>query len=225
MSGFILTCDACGHEMRVIKQMIGTRGRCAECGAIITAGHRNTRPLVNILDAQPRKEEGIDPDQQASATYCDPFDVPEEEPPSEPEIPAFAKGHPGLFRAVLWIAGLLILAAALYMTLMPQPQPTPEEMAQIKAAALKTYSETSILKAYRKELALALTFLVYAVIVLYMVRAHLSIIQRESDTGCGTDILCVFVICPLAAALSWTASLFLLDLVGMVFSQHLSYLK
>jgi hypothetical protein len=216
MSGIILTCDVCGHEMRVTRQTIGTRGRCAGCGAIITVGHRNTRPLVNILDAQPRKEEGVVPD--TPAPNRDPFDVPEEEPTSEPEIPAFAKGHPGLFRAVLWIAGFLILAAALLMSLMPEPELTPEEMAQIKAAALKTYSEPSPIMAYRKELALGLVFLVYAVIVLYGVRAHLRFIRRESDPGIDIDdFFCLSVICPLAVALSWKANGFLLDLMGMVF--------
>jgi DNA-directed RNA polymerase subunit RPC12/RpoP len=82
MNGLILTCDACGHEMRVTELAIGSRGRCAECGAVVTVSYRNTRPLEDEILAPPRKAEGDDPDLR--------------EPVSEP-VPAEHQG-PGCAR-------------------------------------------------------------------------------------------------------------------------------
>lgn len=45
MGDLVLTCDHCGHEMRVPEYALDSKGRCASCGEVLFVSEPNTRPL------------------------------------------------------------------------------------------------------------------------------------------------------------------------------------
>ena len=45
MADLVLTCAQCGHEMLVPEYAMGSKGRCAQCRAVLVVDEQSTRPL------------------------------------------------------------------------------------------------------------------------------------------------------------------------------------
>ena len=71
MDDLVLTCDQCGHEMRVSVHAMGATGRCAECGAVLEVRADNTRPFDAEADAAEAAAEPAEPAEPAAPpTHC-----------------------------------------------------------------------------------------------------------------------------------------------------------
>lgn len=68
MDDLVLTCDQCGHEMRVSVHAMGATGRCAGCGAVLEVCADNTRPFDAEADADEGAAEPAEP--AAPPTHC-----------------------------------------------------------------------------------------------------------------------------------------------------------
>ena len=87
MSDLVLTCEICGHRMRIPEYAMGSKGKCAQCGAVLLVGPDNTAPLTPekpLPVPSPTGWESATPPGWES-------DEPEQAPPPTPSQPTPAE--------------------------------------------------------------------------------------------------------------------------------------